>query len=80
MNSFFNTHRKGLVLAFNLFFWLITCVFFVRFATLRPICNTNIYKEFLPHPKAYRPQTVHAGPLWGLLAGLRVLAALCLLL
>ena len=47
MNSFFYTHRKGLVLAFNLFFWLITCVFFVRFATLRPICNTNIYKEFL---------------------------------
>lgn len=47
MNPFFQNHRKGITLAFNLLFWLIACFFFVRYSTLRPGCFIHIYKEFI---------------------------------
>ena len=47
MDGFFQTHRKGFTIAFNLLFWIITCYCFVRFSVLRPMCNTQIFKEFV---------------------------------
>ena len=46
MDTFFQSHRKGITLASNLVFWIVTCFFFVGFSMLRPMCNTHIYKEF----------------------------------
>ena len=43
---FFQIHRKKIAIICNLFFWLITCFFFVRFSTLRPMCNEHTFKEF----------------------------------
>lgn len=47
MDTFFQSHRKGITLASNLIFWIVTCFFFVRFSTLRPACDSHIYKEFV---------------------------------
>ena len=47
MDTFFQKHRKGITLAFNLLFWLIACFFFVRFSMLRPMSKTHFYKEFV---------------------------------
>ena len=47
MDTFFQSHRKGITLASNLVFWFVTCYCFVRFSVLRPVCNTHIYKEFI---------------------------------
>lgn len=29
----------------NILFWVVICLFFIRFSFLRPMCNTHIYKE-----------------------------------
>ena len=47
MDTFFQSHRKGITLASNLVFWLVTCFFFVRSSVLRPGCFIHYYKEFV---------------------------------
>lgn len=47
MHTFYQKHKKVFTIAMNALFWLFTCLFFVRFSFLRPMCNTHIYKELL---------------------------------
>lgn len=47
MYTFYQKHRKGIVLLLNMLFWMIICFFFVRFSLLRPICDNHIYKELI---------------------------------
>jgi hypothetical protein len=47
MDTFFQSHRKGITLASNLIFWIVTCLLFVRYSMLRPGCFIHYYKEFV---------------------------------
>ena len=47
MYTFYQKHKKRIVLLLDMLFWTIICFFFVRFSLLRPICDNHIYKELI---------------------------------
>ena len=47
MDTFFQKHRKVIILVLDLLFWLVACFFYVRSSVLRPMCTSHIYKEFV---------------------------------
>ncbi len=47
MYTFYQRHKKGIALLFDVLFWSVTCLFFLRFSLLRPCCSMHIYKELL---------------------------------